>query len=119
MRLRTTFAVLGAIGLGIASSGVQALPAPKTLDTGAVNADVQLVHSRSSRHCHRSDGRRWCHGGYAYRTQPFYGYYDGPRYHRYSYYDGPRYDRPHYYRGSYGPGVGLGVGPFGLSFGAW
>jgi hypothetical protein len=112
MKLRTTFAVLGTIALGLATSGAQALPAAKTLDTGAANANVQLVDARSYRHCHWRDGRRWCHGGYAYRARPYYGYYDDGYY-------GPRYYRPYYDRRYYGPGVGVGVGPFGLSIGAW
>ena len=51
-------------------------------------SDLQQVHWRGYRHCHRRYGRRYCHGGY--RGYRHYGYGPGitlrfgfgPRWHR-------------------------------------
>jgi hypothetical protein len=74
---------------------------------------------------HKVDYRRcwWRHGYRACRWFPSYSYdYGyGPGYYRPAYYGyyGPGYYRPYYRRHYYGPGVGIGIGGFGLSFGAW
>jgi hypothetical protein len=59
-----------ALGLGIApANAAPGVIAPAGLSSSMLNeGNVEPVHLRRYRHCHRTDWRRWCHGPhYRYR----------------------------------------------------
>ncbi len=65
----------------------------KAVSTEQTN-NLQQVHYRSYRHCHRGKyGRRWCHSGYRR-----YGYYDYGYQPGFSIYIGPRFGHHHRHR---------------------
>lgn len=68
------FAALAAFATTTATAATAAPLGAAKVAVGDTAGQVQPIHYRGYRHCHRNDGRKWCHGGYSRR------YYDGYRY---------------------------------------
>lgn len=79
------------LSFGGAANAAPVGPIGKALATEQMN--LQQVHYRPYRHCHRRYGRRWCHGGY--RRHGYYGYGYRPGF---SIFIGPRYGHYHRHR---------------------
>lgn len=82
MKLRTMWAIAGAVALAAMAGSAQALPSAKAVDPGVSGTTgVEKVHYRPYRHCHWFRGYRRCHGGqYSYGYDPYYSSYDYPYY---------------------------------------
>jgi hypothetical protein len=89
---------LGAAGITLAATSLQAAPAGGLLAAVDRSAErvspVENVTWYGRRHCHWHYGYRYCHGYYPYRRWD-YGYYRP--HHRYGYYDHYGYWRPYRY----------------------
>ena len=83
--------------------------------SGALNFNNGDNGSQNDPNSYRCDRYQCRYYGASYDYGYGPGYY-GPAY--YGYY-GPGYYRPYYRRHYYAPGVGIGIGGFGLSLGAW
>ncbi|WP_139247811.1 hypothetical protein [Hyphomicrobium sp. CS1GBMeth3] len=82
-RIRATFIAVAlaaaSLSFGGAANAAPVGPIGKALATEQIN--LEQVHYRPYRHCHRRYGRRFCHGGYRrYGYGPGIGIYIGPRY---------------------------------------
>ena len=88
-------AALALASLSFAGSAGAAPVGPIQNAMTTEKVDLQTVHYRPYRHCHRRWGRRWCHGGYSYG--PSINFYFG-RGHRHRHF-GHRHHRHHGFGG--------------------